>query len=148
MKDSFTMIELIFVIIILGILTAVAIPKLMATRTDAYRATLLEDIRNATKEVVSYYTSQDGNVDFNKIKNDNETIVNKLISEGWVKVENSQKAYVYSSKYNQRVCLTYTTNGYQIQIEVNKSNNDPVCKRIKGWINDKNISVLNNAVKF
>jgi len=148
MKSSFTMIELIFVIVILGILAAVAIPKLMATRTDAYRATLLEDIRNATKEVVSYYTAQSGKVDFNAIKDDNETIVNKLISQGWVKVENSEKAYVFSNKDNQRVCLTYITNGNQIQIETNKSNNDAICKRVKEWINDKNISVLNNSVRF
>ena len=35
MKNAFTMIELIFVIVILGILAAVAIPKLAATRDDA-----------------------------------------------------------------------------------------------------------------
>ena len=34
-KKAFTMIELIFVIVILGILATVAIPRLMATRTDA-----------------------------------------------------------------------------------------------------------------
>jgi len=142
------MVEIIFVIIILGILAAVAIPKIMATRTDAYRATLLENIRNATKEVISYYTSEDGQIDFNKIKDDNETIVNKLISEKWVEVNSSKKAYVYSNNINKVICLTYITDGEQIQIEVNKSDNDPICKRIKKWINDKNISVLNNVVKF
>ena len=35
MKNAFTMIELVFVIVILGILAAVAIPKFAATRTDA-----------------------------------------------------------------------------------------------------------------
>ena len=145
---AFTLIELIFVIVILGILAAVAIPKLMATRVDANRAKLLEDIRNATKEVVSYYMANSGTVDFDKIKNDNETIVNKLINEGWVEVNNSQKAYVYSDNINKPVCLTYITNGNQIEVDTNKSNNDPICKRIKIFINDKNISVLNNSVEF
>ena len=34
-RKAFTMIELIFVIVVLGILASVAIPKLAATRTDA-----------------------------------------------------------------------------------------------------------------
>ena len=34
-KNAFTMIELVFVIVVLGILAAVAIPKFAATRTDA-----------------------------------------------------------------------------------------------------------------
>ena len=148
MKKAFTLIEIIFVIVILGILAAVAIPKLMATRVDANRAKLLEDIRNATKEVVTYYTANGGEVDFNKIGNDNETIVNKLLNQGWVEIESSTKAYVYSDNINKRVCLTYITDGNQIQIETNRSNNDPVCKRVKTFINDKNISILDKVVKF
>ena len=34
-KNAFTMIELVFVIVVLGILAAVAVPKLSATRDDA-----------------------------------------------------------------------------------------------------------------
>ena len=142
------MIELIFVIVILGILAAVAIPKLSATRTDANRAKLLEDIRNATKEVISYYTAEGGIVDFQKIGNDDTTIVNKLINKGWVEVNSSTKAYVYSNNNSKRICLIYKTDSEQIQIETNKTNNDPVCSRIKTFINDKNISILNNVVNF
>jgi len=34
-KVAFTLIELVFVIVILGILAAIAVPKMVATRTDA-----------------------------------------------------------------------------------------------------------------
>ena len=35
MRRAFTMVELVFVIVVLGILAGIAIPKMMATRTDA-----------------------------------------------------------------------------------------------------------------
>ena len=35
MKNAFTMVELIFVIVVIGILAAIAVPRLMVTRTDA-----------------------------------------------------------------------------------------------------------------
>ena len=35
MKKAFTLIELVFVIVILGVLATVAIPKLIVTRDDA-----------------------------------------------------------------------------------------------------------------
>jgi len=45
-KSAFTMIELIFVIAILGILTVVGIPKLAATRNDAKGAVIATRLSN------------------------------------------------------------------------------------------------------
>ena len=56
MKKAFTMIELIFVIVIIGILASVAIPKLAASRDDAIAAMCTSTAKQFIQEVSIYYT--------------------------------------------------------------------------------------------
>ena len=55
MKQAFTMIELIFIIVIIGILASVAIPKLAATRDDAINVTLKSNAAICIRDLISGY---------------------------------------------------------------------------------------------
>ncbi len=72
-RSGFTMIELVFVIVILGILASVAIPKLAATRDDANIAKSTSEISSLVQDIGSYYTAK-GNLENNVSKMTNVTL--------------------------------------------------------------------------
>ena len=145
---AFTMIELVFVIVILGILAAVAIPKLVATRDDARTASLSTQIKSGTEELITYYTSKGGEVNFSNLDKSSQVVFNELIRKGWVGVINDRTCYLYDDRNLERVCLIYTTNGSQIEVEYNNSNNHTLCERIKAVVSERNYTVLGTNVEF
>ena len=55
MKRAFSLIEIIFVIVILGIIVSFAAPKLMDTKDSALVSTLKRDVNTAINSIQSYY---------------------------------------------------------------------------------------------
>ncbi|HEX6575752.1 MAG TPA: prepilin-type N-terminal cleavage/methylation domain-containing protein [Gemmatimonadaceae bacterium] len=59
-KKGFTLIELLIVIVIIGILAAIAIPKFASTKEKAYLAAMKADLRNLATYEESYAADSAG----------------------------------------------------------------------------------------
>jgi len=57
--EGFTLIELLIVVVIIGILAAIAIPQFTGTKERAYDATAQSDLRNLMAEMESYFAAND-----------------------------------------------------------------------------------------
>jgi type IV pilus assembly protein PilA len=54
-RKGFTLIELLIVVVIIGILAAIAIPKFANTKTKAYTAAMKSDLRNLVTAEESFF---------------------------------------------------------------------------------------------
>jgi prepilin-type N-terminal cleavage/methylation domain-containing protein len=56
MRKGFTLIELLIVVVIIGILAAIAIPKFANTKEKAYIASMKSDLRNLVTAEEAYFS--------------------------------------------------------------------------------------------
>ena len=108
-RKGFTLIELLIVVVIIGILAAIAIPKFATTKEKAYLATMKTDLRNLVTAEEGYFSDNQAfttdlssaGVNFSASKNVNVTVSN-ISPNGWqaqawhtVIGQNGKKCNVY-----------------------------------------------------
>ena len=109
MKKAFTFIELLFIIVILGILAATAIPKLNATRNDAEIAKGATNIITVINDCATYYSSKGDFTDIKDMTN--------------VPLDNDGNYYVRGEK-----CLNFSLDTTYVKVE--KVGTSNICKNV------------------
>ena len=130
MKKGFTMIELIFVIVILGVLASVAIPRLAATRDDAEVAKAATNLTTAISDITAYYTAK-GNFKSGSGANAKDVTFDKLTNaldkDGYLNVKGKTKCA-------QIKLPTNNANSSTVKITVDfgaDGKDDAVCKQLR-----------------
>ena len=129
MRKGFTMIELIFVIVILGVLASVAIPRLAATRDDAEVAKAATNLTTAVSDITAYYTAK-GKFE-SSAQNNFDKITNALTKDGKLNVKGSTTCV--EVKLPDTTANTNTTASNKVELTLNfksTSNNDAVCQQL------------------
>ena len=90
MRDTkgFTLIELLIVVVIIGILAAIASPKFSSTREKAYISAMKSDLRNLSNQEELYYadnyTYSTSNTDVELVESDRVTVtITEGATTGW-----------------------------------------------------------------
>ena len=136
MKNAFTMIELIFVIVIIGILAAVAIPKLTATRDDARVSEMAMNIMQGVSEIASYAISHGDTEDnLSKISNG----IASLVESGNAELNTTAKSAVFSIGSIAN-CLTLeiktgvANDDANLTLTVANANSDQLCTSLQSAV--------------
>lgn len=128
-KKAFSLIELIVVIVILSIITAVAVPKLFDTKSSAQISTIKQDITTITSAIQSYYMLNSG---ISKITD--SVNVDKSV---W---DISDKKLEY--KVDAKTCLTIEVDDNKLIIDIDETSGEFCQKLYESNVNDNTIEMI------
>ncbi len=146
MRKAFTMIELLFAIVIIGILAAVAIPKLAATRDDAYVVKTAQLVGQAVQEISEYSTSK-GVTLANWAQMSNA--VGKLINTNQA-TQNGNVLNIKMHGVNDCLKLKVVTNNIDTNLTVAYGNagGDEVCSKLQNIVRAQQYTVPLGGVRL
>ena len=119
MKSAFSLLELIFAIVILGIIVAFAVPKFMDTKDSALVSTIKRDVNTAINSIQSYYLLNQKIEDIKDAINIGDTNwdIEKL------KMSDKNSCIKLEIKKNQNIV--------SIELQVDSAKDSTICKKIR-----------------
>lgn len=119
MKPAFSLLEIIFVIVIFGIVASFAVPKFMDTKDSAQVTTIKRDVNTAINSIQSYYLLNQ------KIDKISDTMT--ISSDNWLiedlKISDKNSCLSLEVK-------TATSGLKTIELVVDTKNETNICKKI------------------
>lgn len=140
-RHAFTMIELVFVIVIIGILAAVMTPYLTATRDDAKASSLAQSIMGGAAEVGEYAVANESvNPDLTLMSN----AYHSLVSAGdALNDEVNSKLTVKFGNIENCITVQVTSAGDIDTLTITKgASGDTKCDRLHNLIGEKDYPML------
>tara|TARA_B100001063_G_scaffold241384_1_gene268173 strand:- start:441 stop:848 length:408 start_codon:yes stop_codon:yes gene_type:complete len=123
MKNGFSLLELIFAILIIGIIASVAVPKFIDSKDEALASTIKRDIVSATTAIQSYAMLD------SSLTNIDTAIV--LSKTNWIVT--AGKA-VFNDAAN-KACVTIEikdlSNVKSLVIDIDETSTDSVCEKLE-----------------
>jgi general secretion pathway protein G len=137
-RSGFTMIELVFVIVILGILASVAIPKLAATRDDAKISKAASEVSTLVSDMGAYYTGHGTFDDLVKMSNVQLTKdKDKATVTAPTKADLEKGTVYYNDLAGKTSCLSFKISAIDGNLTVkSESNKTAFCKGVNQAIKD------------
>ena len=117
-RQGFTLIELLIVIVIIGILAAIAIPKFGKTREKAYFKAMVSDLRTLSAQQELYYSNPTNNYSYaNSIANLPDFVPSQGVTVLTIAGGNTGwSAQVgHAALATDQICAIYTGSAAQVQ---------------------------------
>lgn len=120
MKSAFSLLELIFAIVILGIIASFAVPKYMDTKDSALVSTIKRDVNTAINSIQSYYLLNQKIEKISDTMNINDT--NWTISD--LKITDKNSCLSLEVKTDSNSVKT-------IELTIDDTKDTTICKKIQ-----------------
>lgn len=147
MRNAFSMIELVFVIVIIGIIAAIAIPKLSITRSDAQYVAVQSDIQTILSALAAKSLTED--IDPSALNGDFIMDAAGLNPTRWIPTANGVRLAKDGSVDTTNNCVLIDFTASTLDVKIDRAITSPLCQKLaKIYTKPISISFSNGSIKL